>query len=53
MMIMLKIGIILDEDCEKPEYFDEIGEYLAKDIVGDLYNGDDYVDAQYLGSEKV
>lgn len=52
-MIMLKIGIIVDDDGDDSEYLKEIGEYLAKDVVGVLYNGHDYVEAKYLGCEKL
>ena len=52
-MIMLKIGIIIDDDGDDSEYLEEIGEYLAKDVVGTLYNGHDYIDAKYMGCEKL
>ena len=52
-MIMLKIGIIIDDDGDDFEYLEEIGEYLAKDVVGTLYNGHDYIDAKYMGCEKL
>lgn len=48
-MIMLKLGVIIENESN----VDEIGEYLAKDIVGALYNGDDVLDVVYLGSDKV
>lgn len=52
-MIMLKIGIIVDDDGDDSEYLKKIGEYLAEDVVGVLYNGHDYIDAKYLGCEKL
>lgn len=52
-MIMLKIGIIIDSDCDDSEYLKENGEYLAKNVVNTLYNGHDYVEAKYLGCEKL
>lgn len=49
-MIMLKLGVIIDNEDQN---LDKIGEYLAKDIVGALYNGDNVLDVVYLGSDKV
>lgn len=51
-MIMLKIGIIIEDNDKDCEDISKIGEYLANDVLGTLYTGDDYIDVKYLGAEK-
>ena len=51
-MIMLKISIIIEDNDKDCEDISKIGEYLANDVLGTLYTGDDYIDVKYLGAEK-
>ena len=52
-LIMLKIGVIIEDETVDDEGLDEIGEHIAKDLYMMLYNGEDFLDTEYLGREIV
>lgn len=52
-MIMLKIGVIIEDDGTDSEHLSVIGEYIAEDLFILLNNGHDKLDTEYLGWEKI
>jgi len=47
----LKIGIIIESEVDDDYDFDDIGELIAADVYGILYNGEDYLEVFYRGAE--
>lgn len=49
-MMMVKIGVILHDEAGDPE---DIGEWLADFVYNSLKNGEDFLETEYLGCEKL
>lgn len=47
-LVKLKFELVCGVDYELS---DDLGEYIAHDVLCEIYNGEDVIDVRYVGSE--
>lgn len=45
----LTLSVIIEDKTENNKDYDEIGQFLAKDVENMLYNGEDTLEVDYMG----
>ena len=48
-LVRLTLSIIIEDETENNKDYDEIGQFLAKDVENMLYNGEDTLEVDYVG----